>query len=363
MALRSAKSSALALLVCLTLAVWACGGGGASSNASTRSTVSSTDRTQPPSESPSTGGAGSLIITRQSGLVEFDINSHTEKPLVTPDVDGTYLLDPTVSPNGQSIAYVSQPPPKVMNGEYDSGADLWLASRDGSGAHIVFAHERPNQLLRFPQWLDDAHVLGVVQEPALTGGTTSVDYVLERIDVSSGERTRLFPNVLGFTVSPDRSHIAFAMLSKQAGEALMSSALDGSNATTLIGPEQNLAPFNSPRYSPDGSTIAFASADQTGARSDVQYVSFGTRDDGRSARPASVDTDGLPEDIWTVSASGGTARRVADLKEDLPAVTWGSDGMHLYALGSTGLSDINVSNGAIQRIGEGAFHGQIAWGP
>jgi Tol biopolymer transport system component len=293
--------------------------------------------------------------------VEFDIDSHKEQPLVTPDVEGTYLLDPTVSPNGQSIAYISQPPPKVMNGEYDSGADLWLASRDGSAPHIVFAHERPNQLLRFPQWLDDGHVLAVVQEPSVAGGTTSVDYVLESIDVGSRTRMRLFSNVLGFTVSPDRLHIAYSMLSKQAGEALMSSALDGSNAITLIGPEQNLAPFNSPRYSPDGSTIAFASADQTGARSDFRYVSLGAWGHARLGWAASVEMDGLPEDIWTVSATGGTARRVADLKEDLPAVTWAHDVTHLYALGSGGLSEINVANGAVQRIGEGAFHGQIAW--
>jgi len=361
-ALRSAPSGALFLLICLALTLAACGGGGVSSKTSTQGTTSSAPRTPAPSIVPSRGSGGSLIITRENGLVDFDIETHEEEPLVTPDVEGTYLLDPTVSPSGQSIAYISQPPPKVMNGEYDSGADLWLASRDGSSSHIVFAHERPNQLLRFPQWLDDGHVLAVVQEPSVAGGTTSVDYVLESIDVGSGTRTRLFPNVLGFTVSPDRSHIAFAMLSKEAGEALMSSALDGSNPVTLVGPEQSLAPFNSPRYSPDGSSIAFASADQTGARADFEYVTFGTASE-HAMGSASVETDGLPEDIWTVGAAGGTARRIADLKEDLPAVTWGRDGTHIYALGAGGLSDINVSNGAVQRIGAGAFHGQIAWAP
>ena len=35
-------------------------------------------------------------------------------------------------------------------------------------------------------------------------------------------------------------------------------------------------------------------------------------------------------------SAGGRPVRVADLKEDLPALTWGGDGKHLYVLGAPG---------------------------
>ena len=44
---------------------------------------------------------------------------------------------------------------------------------------------------------------------------------------------------------------------------------------------------------------------------------------------ASVGLDGLPEDIWTIDPAGGAPVRVADLKEDLPALTWSGDGKHV----------------------------------
>ena len=73
--------------------------------------------------------------------------------------------------------------------------------------------------------------------------------------------------------------------------------------------------------------------------------------------------DGLPEDIWTVDANGGTPVRVADLKEDLPSLAWSGDGKHIYVLGAAGLYDVVVASGAANRIGEGSFHGQVTWAP
>ncbi len=347
MTLRRTLAATLALIMLGA----SCGGGG--SNAS----GSSTDATRGASPSRSSAGSGSLLITRRNGIVEFDIKSHVEKTLTPQPTPETFLLDPAVSPDGTRIAYIVQPPPKVQGAQYDAGADLWVANRDGSGAKAVLMHVNPNQLLRFPQWLDDSTLMLVAQEPTQTAGTTTVEYVLERIDLTTGERARLLANVLGYGLSVDRKHIVFAHLSPQGGETLDTANIDGSGATTIVGMDENLSPFNSPRYSPDGSTVAFASADQTGARANVRYVSapgFGA---------AAALLNGLPEDLWTVSASGGRARRVAKLREDLPTLAWGADREHIYVLGTNGLTDVDLKSAAVRRIGEGAFHGQIAWAP
>jgi Tol biopolymer transport system component len=370
---------AAACAILALLAASACSGGG--------KTTSSTDATKPVVSKPAgNSGAGSLIISKPGGFVEFDVKSGSEKPLITPADASTFLLDPAVSPDGNKLAYIVQPPPKVEGTKYDAGSDLWVANRDGSNQHVVFTHAQPNQLVRFPQWEDDGHILAVVQEISTTNGITSVVYTLERIDASSGERTNVLENVLAFALSPDGKTLTYAKLAPQSGETLESQPLAGGPGQTIVPVSENLNPFNSPRFSPDGSQIAFASADQTGARAPagVHYITLHRDDPGAPGHavgdsnlphptsniapdpthPRSSDLDGLPEDIWTVAATGGSRPvRVADIKEDLPTLTWNGDGKHIFVIGSAGLYDVNVESGAVDRIGDGVFHGQIAWSP
>ncbi len=342
---------AIACALIAGIALSACGGGSspAPSAASPQATGAG---------GSSSRGPGALILTRPKGIAEIDLKSRAEKMLIPQPTSDTFLLDPAVSHDGARLAYVVQPPPKIQGTTYDAGSDLWVAQRDGTGAHAVFTHVHPNQLVRFPQWLDATHLLAVVQEPVQKAGTTSVTYVLERIDITTGQRSRLLQNVLTFGLSPDRTHIVYTELVPSGGETLDTAALDGSGAAVIVGPDQNLLPFNSPRYSPDGATIAFTSADQTGARAGFRYVTM------RAFAPQPAPSvDGLPEDVWTVPAAGGRARRVADLKEDLPALTWGRDNTHLYVLGMNALSDVDLASGAVTRIAAGSFHGELAWAP
>lgn len=303
-------------------------------------------------------GGGSLIIAKPNGFVEYDIKAGSEKPLITAESANTFLLDPAVSPDGKRIAYVVQPPPKVEGNKYDAGSDLWVANRDGSDQHVVFTHVQPNQLIRFPQWSGNDGILAIVQEIATKDGITSVVYTLERADAESGERTKVLENVLAFALSPDGKQLVYAKLAPGAGETFESQDITGANPRTLVPITQNLTPFNSPRYSPDGAMIAFASADQTGARAHLEYVTLRA---GSGMLPNVERLDGLPEDIWTIEAAGSAPVRIADLKEDLPSLTWNGDGKHIFVLGSAGLYDVNVASGAVNRLGEGVFHGGIVW--
>ena len=344
------------MLVTIVALAAACGGGGSGERPS--ALPSGAPATKPAGGKPSSG-SGSLIISKPAGIVEYSIKSGSEKLLIQPDTDNTFLLDPAISPDGKRIVYIVQPPPKIDAGKYDAGSDLWVANRDGTGAHAVFTHEQPNQLVRFPQWQDNNTILVVMQEIGPQDGVSYVAYVLERIPAMGGERTKVLSDVLAFGLSPDGKRLAYARLAPQTGETLNAADLDGTNDVILVGIDQNLGPFNVPRYSPDGKKIAFASADQTGARAaSPEYVSAAAA--GPEPGPA---YNGLPEDIWTIDAGGGRPVRVADLKEDLPALTWSGDGKHLYVLGSAGLYDVNVATGAVDRLGEGSFHGQLAWAP
>jgi dipeptidyl aminopeptidase/acylaminoacyl peptidase len=309
-------------------------------------------------------GSGSLIIARPEGFVEYDIKGASQKPLITAPDANTFLLDPALSPDAKHIAYIVQPPPKVEGNKYDAGSDLWVANRNGTDPHVVFTHVQPNQLIRFPQWETNDRILAIVQEISTKNGITSVVYTLERIDPATGQRSNVLEDVLAFAISPDGKRVAYAKLAPQAGETLESQDIGGGNARTLVPQTQNLTPFNAPRFSPDGTKLAFASADQTGAVAPFQLVSLDP-EAPLATQDAVALLDGLPEDIWTIDADApdSVPVRIADLKEDLPWLTWDGSGKHVYVVGSAGLYDVNVETGAVTRLSDGAFHAQLTWAP
>lgn len=355
-------------LTCTFLAVLATACGSGNDGASTSTSTAGRPITK--------AGEGALLITDLNSLTERDLKSGAVKTLLQLEAANAFLLDPAVSPDGARIAFIQQPPPKVQDGRFDAGSDLWVMNRDGSGARLLFAHAQPNQLIRFPRWETNTSVLAIVQEISSENAITRVVYTLQRIDAATGERQRVMDDVLAFDISPDGQRLVFARLLPQAGEALISSGVSGDDEVGVVGADQSLAPFGHPRFSPDGQMVAFASADQTEARavtgirtgSPVQLVSL-ERDAGGRFWPVS-DTeitatllDGLPQDIWTVESEGGRAVRVADIKEDLPALTWDGSGERIYVMGVEGLYEVNLKTGAVATIAGGAFHAQLTWAP
>jgi len=331
------------LLFVVPMIVTACGGGDSA----------------PGGDAGAVAGAsrdGSLIITRADGLYEFTIASGDIRPLVQPDEPNAFVLDPALSPSARHMAYVVQPPPKVVDGIYDAGSDIWIADRDGSNARRLFEHEQANQLVRYPRWLDDQTIYAIIQVIESTDGVTQATYTLQRIDVTTGERRAVLEDVVAFDVSPDGSRIAYARLEATSGETLQAVDIDGEgNRVELVPLTEDLAPFNSPHFSPDGERIAFAAADQNMPLPTGQRLI--------SSNPVSATLDGLPQDIWLVDAEGSAPQLAAELKEDIPALTWGGDGEYIYVLGANALYEINLGNGAVAQIGEGVFHGQLTWAP
>jgi Tol biopolymer transport system component len=298
---------------------------------------------------------GSLIIARPDGLFEFSIDSGDLNPLIPSDDASTFIYDPALSPSATQIAYVVQPPPVVAEGSYDAGLDIWIANRDGTNARRVFEHEQPNQLVRYPQWADEQTIYAIVQELETVGEVTQAVYTLSRIDIGTGEREVMLEDAVAFDISPDGGRIVYAKLQQDASETLEAIDLEsGANAVELVPTSEELAPFNSPHFSPDGERIAFAAADQNMPLATLRLASL---------KPVKVTLDGLPQDIWMIDADGSRPQLTAELKEDVPALTWGGDGEYLYVLGANALYEINLENGAIAEIGEGVFHGQIAWAP
>ena len=136
--------------------------------------------------------------------------------------------------------------------------------------------------------------------------------------------------------------LAYARLAPQTGETLNAADLDGTNDVILVGIDQNLSPFNVPRYSPDGKKIAFASADRRARAASPEYVSAAAAGPERGPRTTGCRRISGPSmraaggRCVSPILEGGSAR--ADVERRRQA---------LYVLGSAGLYDVNVATGAV----------------
>lgn len=315
-------------------------------------------------------GPGTLVLSRPDGIYEIDVATGVEKPIITTEIPNSFLFDPAVSPDGSMIAYIVQPPAVIVDGLYDAGSDLWIADRDGANPRLIHEHQEKNALVRYPQWVGDGHVAAIIQEITLIetelGPTiTGVDYTVQSVDIETSERVRLLDDAIAYTLSPDGGRIIYARLDPLLGEIFESRELPDGQPVELVAKSENLQPFNSPRFSPDGQVIAFASAEQVATPVPTSGRLAMLRPLGAplAAEEAAPRADGLPQDIWLLDADGGKPRLLADLKEDLPSIAWSGNGEHLFVLGGNGLYDVTLESGAATRIGEGSFHGQVDWTP
>ena len=300
---------------------------------------------------------GTLLVTRPTeGILELDPETG-ESVVLLPAGPSTFLFDAAASPSGSQIAYAVQPPATVENGTYDSGYDLWVAERDGSGPRRILEHDQPNQLLRYPQWVDEERLIFIQTETIAPRGTAIVLYNLVEYNIASGERRELSDNALSFGLSADRKRVALSELSQShAGHGLVILDLESGTTSPVEMPPPYFQAIEHPRPSPEGDGIVFAAADPAGQPSLKMVSRFQTA-------PRAMTLHGAPQDIWTVDPSDAQARVLAQLQEDSPSLAWDGDGSTLYVLAAGGFYSIKDPSGAVSRIGEGAFHGQISWMP
>ncbi len=330
---------------------------------------------------------------RESGLVELSLADGGER-LLLPQLEDSMLIEPSLSPDGQTLAYVRQFVDFVLPGiSRDLGTDIFLANRDGSDPRLLAEHADVGEQLRHPAWLATGEELLVTVRHIVPNSVTSA---IERVDVATGERTAVADDAFAQSVSPDGTRMVFLRENDELLQSLWVANVDGSGATMLAGPDDNWNSFNSPRFSPDGTQIAFAGSMQieqqvghssltddgwlgsspAGQRRPRASASAGAQPPRsvslrplRAAEPRSaVGADavtsyynGLPMDIWTIQADGSGLRQLADTQLDQPGLTWSGDGERLFVLSALGLLAIDAEEGLVWQVGAGTFHGQLDW--
>jgi Tol biopolymer transport system component len=276
--------------------------------------------------------------------------------LVTTPGIGVYPQSPRWSPDGRQIAYVQKHFFTGVAGS-DWGDDVYVQDLAGGEPRLVRRHGAPGQQVEGLAWAADgrALLLGDVQVADSTSPLATASSRLIRYDLASGAETVVAPAALEPSISRDGQRIAYLQAS---GErlALMAAAADGSGAREIV-PAEAFTVIRFPRIAPDGQSVIFAAPESVAA--------VPARPEALLARLATLlgaghaEAHGLPAYVWSVDIATGTRRRLTTTADDDPCPAWIGGGEGIVIVSSTGLYRLSPSDGAIQRLEEGALGGRV----
>ncbi len=136
-------------------------------------------------------------------------------------------------------------------------------------------------------------------------------------------------------------------------ESLTVAGIDLKDKKALVTATSKLALFNSQVFSPDGKQVAFAAVD-------LSSIGPGGRLPGPGAG-AAFAAHPFAQDVWIVNTDGTGLRRLAEIAENMPSLSWSGDGSAIYALGPGAFWKIDPVTGKSEQIAQGIPLGQIVW--
>ena len=225
-------------------------------------------------------------------------------------------------------------------GERVGGSDILVLPAAGGEALPVAAHDKDGALLGAPAWLPDSSGLYYDHLPP-SGEAASAQVMYAPIDPNQSVRaiaTGGWP-----AVSPNGRYLAYVKPSQTLGflnELVMLDTVEGSTRTLV--PADQLIQITSPRFSPDGSEIAFIGSTSVGDPLESS-APRGLTDLFMKAGPLPAESirgvmaHGPPGDIWVMSLFDGTSTRLTAFEEDEPTLAWSPDGYWLAMMGGGGL--------------------------
>jgi dipeptidyl aminopeptidase/acylaminoacyl peptidase len=140
-------------------------------------------------------------------------------------------------------------------------------------------------------------------------------------------------------ISPDGKLVAYVLTKIDRTQNRRTSTI------WMAATDQNRAPWQfttspqsatSPRWSPDGKSLAFLSA-----RPATESIGAPA---AQAATPGSAPGEALRNQVYLLSMNGGEARRLTNLKNGAGVFRWSPDGARLVVVGRTGPSDTRTES-------------------
>jgi Tol biopolymer transport system component len=333
---------------------------------------------RPPAERPS----GRLAVVGQRGIWIVAASSGARERLTTLPA-GQVATQVAWAPDAARLA-LSQ---TIYPAAQPLGVGgLYLLPATGGAPTPLLLESASGTQLEQPSWTPDGRGLVYLYSAlSATAGTGPVQRI-ERIGVDDGERTVLVEDALAPALSRDGESLAFVRRQRD-GETLWVGDGRAERARELV-PERRFLSIAYPRFSPDGTRLAFAATEwvtgggAAGARE--QDAARGARaalgpavaallgrlqPHGITAALAPAagalrpSAHGAPWDLWVVQRDGSGLRRLTTLAEDDASLAWSPDGQWLAFQGTGGLYLVHHDSRYVARLTDRGEAAGIDWAP
>jgi dipeptidyl aminopeptidase/acylaminoacyl peptidase len=194
---------------------------------------------------------GRLALPRARDVALVRPDGSDDHPILSLQ-PGEFVADVALSPDGTRVAFGLF---TARTGDGPGGSDILVTSTTPGGEQVMVApRDRPGMLLAAPYWAPDGS--GLIFEAVGLGADNLPSISAEWVNLDGSGRRTVAKQARFPSISPDGQKLVY-VLARQTGDALVEQPLAGGEPRELIAEGTFLTIFY-PRYSPDGSQIAFA---------------------------------------------------------------------------------------------------------
>jgi Tol biopolymer transport system component len=310
----------------------------------------------------SLAATGLAAVADESGLWLSDETGQFRLVLQAPERG--YFQDPSWSPSGDRVAItailpLSSGPDQTLPGAGFT-SEIWAVDRGRT--KVLVQPEAPGITLSQPIFSGDGSTLYDSRRVStIHDGTAGSSSGIEQRVVETGERKVVVDDGLWPAVSPDGGALAWVRFGVAGHADLWIRNLATGRERRLTG--SRFGDVTSPRFSPDGRTVAFGGATYP-LRAEVTepgQVGVADRILGWLVEPALAHE--LLAGAWLVNVDGSNLRRVGTFVLDGPVVRWTADGAHLLLYDENGLHEVDLATGQLTTIYRPGSYRGFDWLP
>lgn len=277
---------------------------------------------------------------------------------------GTTPAGVAVHPNGRTIYFALTQNAAAAAQGVGFGSDIYRVSIDGTDLKAVVARTEPNVFYANPT-LDAKGNLYVHRRQGDVSGTNvaafqDVKDSIERVDTTTGARTKVLDDAADPTVSPDGDRIIFMKMDRGQATDLWIAATDGSKAEKFLKTDDWFSYLQSPRISPDGRVVLWSSVPPTQPKKSSR-VPDSPRSTGGTTGGKMAHLD-IPSELFLAPIDGSSLRSIFRTSDDV-VPSWSPDGTRVAFVLRAILYVISAEDGAvvIQSAPIAVIYGDPVW--